>query len=255
MAEEKNTLEQESTDLMVRVQKLEIKTNDDYKIADEIRSLANGLKKKILDHFDPHCDRLHKAWKAMTDDRKNHVDPVNKVISEANAKMIVYSNELKRKAEEERKKKEDAARAEEERLRKIKEEQERKWREKQEQAEREAERLRAEGNEEEAAKQEAIAEKAEEKAEEREAEKENIFVAREEVQTETKIEGTKSVIRQNWQCEITDKKKLISACLANPMLSDLVTIDEVALRKLTKSLKNKLNNVDGLRVWDAGSIA
>lgn len=254
MTEEIKKLQEESTDVVTQAKEINIASQTDYDDAGKFgKEIVKALKKKISDTFDPSINNAHKTWKGMIAERDKHLAPLEKAESLIKDKMLAYYKEEERKRKEEERKREEAAKKEEDRKRKEKEEQERKWREKEEAAQKEADRLAAEGKEDEARKAQEIADKAAEKAEERKEEAENVYVAPEAVQTQAPVsKGT--AVKENWDFAITNERVLITALLDNPMLSDLVTVDEKELRKAVKSMKSKLK-LPGLRVWNKGTVA
>ena len=135
------------------------------------------MKKQIRDTFDTIVEKAYAAHKEATTKRKMHLDPVAQAETCVKGKMQVYYIEQKRIDEEKRRKAQEAADREEKKRIAKKEEQARIEREKAAAKQREADRLVAEGKEEEAREAILAAEKATEKAEKREEEADNVTVS------------------------------------------------------------------------------
>lgn len=75
--------------------------DDTYKTAGDMQGAMRALKTRMEEFFDPHVKRAHEAWKALTADRKAHIDPLDKSLNLIAGKMGGYKAELERQRREE----------------------------------------------------------------------------------------------------------------------------------------------------------
>ena len=200
----------DSTEVQEKISAIKINSQPTMEKAVILKNLQRAVIKEIENAFNSNIEDAHKLHKHMIFSRDEYLKPAKLWLQTINGKIRKF---------------EDAERV---RLAEI----ERKAREEQE-------RIAEEERQKELADMAADEEVTEEEIEEKQAEP--VFV--EPVQTHATNRSSVSGVsyRDNWQWQYTDKDALIAWLFVNR--KDLLLIDETAINKMVKALKEKVTKM------------
>lgn len=235
------TLNNRAQSALAMVESMVIDSQETYELAaDELKAIkakAKTLEEQRTSITGP----INKALKAVNDLFRapgTYLEQAEKIIK---GKMLAYTTEQQRIADEERRRAEAAIKAEQERLA-------REAAEREAAAKAEADKLLAEGNADKAAEVQAAA--AIEAAN---------LTATAQVMTApvvapavAKVSGIAT--RGVWKAECTDKAAMIAFVAANPQFQNLLDVNTTALNQLAKAMRETLQ-VPGVRVYEEKQLA
>ncbi len=104
-------LSKEVTSIEAQANEIVIRNDDDYAFAGQVTRNVKAAQKKVEDYWEPMRKSTYEAYKAVTDHKKEMLDPLKNAETILKRKIGVYQMEQERKRREE-----------EERLRKLAEE-------------------------------------------------------------------------------------------------------------------------------------
>ena len=122
MDNEKEKIEKESTELVVKSQNLVITNQGQYEDAASFLQILKGMQKKVENSFNSIIEKAHQAHKEAIAKRDEHLDPLKKAEKTVKNLMVNYTEEQERKAREEQLRLQKIADAEAARQKKILEE-------------------------------------------------------------------------------------------------------------------------------------
>jgi colicin import membrane protein len=226
---------------LTMVESMTIDSAETYELAaDELKAIKTRSK-SLEDQRTSITGPINQALKAVNDLFRGPADYLNKAESIIKSKMITYSEEQKRIAEEERRKAEALIRAEQERLAKE-------AAEKEAQAAAEAQRLIEAGDVEKAAEVQAQAtiEAAS-------------LAATAQVMTapavQTNVPKASGIsTRSVWKAEVVSKSAMIKFIASNPQFEHLLDVNTSAANQLAKALKESMS-IPGLKAVEEKTMA
>lgn len=109
-------VEESALSIPAQAQMLQIRSNGDYKQADDLLVAWKAIENEIHTAFDPICDAAFKAHKEAVSQRKKYIDPIESGRSILKPKMFVYQQEQDRIRQEAQRKAEEEAKRQAEEL-------------------------------------------------------------------------------------------------------------------------------------------
>lgn len=79
-------------------------------LGEDLFDILRTFETVIHAHYDPHCDRAHKVWKGLTDERGAHLKPIEVTRTALGERVAIWRSEQKRVEQAEQRRLEDAAR-------------------------------------------------------------------------------------------------------------------------------------------------
>ena len=101
MDNEKEKIEKESTELVVKSQNLVITNQGQYEDAASFLQILKGMQKKVENSFNSIIEKAHQAHKEAIAKRDEHLDPLKKAEKTVKNLMVNYTEGQERKAREE----------------------------------------------------------------------------------------------------------------------------------------------------------
>ena len=190
-------IEIESQEMVTTAENFAVTTPAQYEVAVSFLKAVKGLKKTVLETFDPIVKKAHATWKEAKAQSNKHNDPLDKAEKVVKGKMADYTTLREKIRREQEEKLQRQAQAEEKRKRKALEERAKKAEEK--------------GNQ--------------EKAEELREKKEEVHVEAPILAPVAKTEGIS--YREDWKADVVDFKVLPDEW----KLPDMVSLNKHAQNK------------------------
>lgn len=205
------TMKTEVNSLTLRIQKMEVVSQETLEVAADLLKNLIIVKKKVETLFDPQIDASYKSWQIALQQKKNFIGPLTEAEKSIKKKTGDYIIEQNRVLEEKRLKAEEEARKKEEKLK---------------------------------AKLAKKIEKTED-SETRailEEQMENTVVQPETAYMPNAVKVNGMVQQKDWKIEVVDKRKLLKAVLNDEVVVDIDNLVDVKIGVLKTYLKNSGRN-------------